>query len=87
MCSFEWVNIQRCDPEYFLAHPPATHSVCYAHHELVGTGTHAIPSSAVWFNGSVPDVTPFATGPYGGNPGMICTPGGTLSAGTLGCTL
>lgn len=26
-------------------------------------------SSAVWFNGSVPDVTPFPTGPYGGNPG------------------
>ena len=22
-----------------------------------------------WFNGSAPDVTPFATGPYGGNPG------------------
>ena len=27
------------------------------------------PSSAAWFNGSVPDVTPFPTGPYGGNPG------------------
>ena len=26
-------------------------------------------SSAAWFNGSVPDVTPFATGPYGANPG------------------
>ena len=26
-------------------------------------------NAAVYFNGSVPDVTPFATGPYGGNPG------------------
>ena len=25
--------------------------------------------SAAWFNGSVPDVTPFSTGPYGANPG------------------
>ena len=25
--------------------------------------------AAKWFNGSVPDVTPFPTGPYGGNPG------------------
>lgn len=25
--------------------------------------------SDAWFNGSVPDVTPFPTGPYGGNPG------------------
>jgi hypothetical protein len=25
--------------------------------------------AAAWFNGSVPDVTPFPTGPYGGNPG------------------
>ena len=25
--------------------------------------------AAAWFNGSVPDVVPFSTGPYGGNPG------------------
>lgn len=26
-------------------------------------------SATTWFHGSVPDVTPFPTGPYGGNPG------------------
>ena len=28
-----------------------------------------LASDIAWFNGSVPDVTPFPTGPYGGNPG------------------
>jgi hypothetical protein len=28
-----------------------------------------LASDMAWFNGSVPDVTPFPTGPYGGNPG------------------
>ena len=32
---------------------------------IVGVSVNA----STWFNGSVPDVTPFATGPYGGNPG------------------
>ena len=27
------------------------------------------PDSAAWFNGSVPDQTPFSSGPYGSNPG------------------
>ena len=32
--------------------------------------THAtLASDIAWFSGSVPDVTPFPTGPYGGNPG------------------
>ena len=31
---------------------------------------HTAPA-AVWFNGSVPDVVPFSTGPYGSNPGTV----------------
>ena len=39
------------------------------YHACAAPANAAGMSSAAWFNGSVPDVTPFPTGPYGGNPG------------------
>eukprot|EP00038_Savillea_parva_P007047 m.167528 g.167528 ORF g.167528 m.167528 type:complete len:1197 (+) comp12839_c0_seq1:59-3649(+) len=47
----------------------AQRKMCINQPQTTIYGPCGTPDQAAQFNGSVPDVTPFATGPYGGNPG------------------
>ena len=58
-----------------LVQPTTNHdrpcSCSSAHGALAQAACGNASSIASWFNGSVPDVVPFTTAPYGGNPGTV----------------